>query len=82
MKETSGNNFLLINEEAENDYYILPIINKSITNFIEAIAIWDSTIHIDTSLNLVIHKNVQTANECLYDIQSTVSSNCSFTTSK
>jgi hypothetical protein len=53
IKETSGNNCLLIDEEAENEYFILPIINKSITNFIEAIAIWDSTIHEDNSLNLV-----------------------------
>ena len=48
-----GNNCLLTNELPEDEYFTLPIINKTIGNSYEAISIWDSTIHENSALNLV-----------------------------
>ena len=57
MNRISGNNCILVNESATDceSYFNLPIINKSIMNggSCEAISIWDSTMHEDSSLNLV-----------------------------
>ena len=56
LNRISGNNCILVNESATDceSYFNLPIINKSIMNggSCEAISIWDSTMHEDSSLNL------------------------------